>query len=46
MSNGYTQSTHRTSENAFDTTSETSTTIKKRGFDILVILQFDETFAY
>ena len=42
---GYTQSSQRTSENAFDTSSEASINIKKRGFDLLAIRPFDETFA-
>lgn len=38
-------SKHRTSENAFDTVSETAVNIKKRSFDLLAIGDYDEEMS-
>lgn len=42
--NGYHVDTHRTSENAFDTTSPIAVTIKRRSFDVLG-MEYEETWA-
>jgi hypothetical protein len=42
---GYNIDTFRTSENAFDTGSPTAMGIKRRGFELLGIAPYDETFA-
>eukprot|EP01038_Epipyxis_sp_PR26KG_P012077 gene12077-16162_t len=42
---GYTIDDKRTSENAFDTRSDLSISIKKRTFDLLGIFPYDESFA-
>jgi len=42
---GYNVDSYRTSEGAFDTNSATAMAIKKRGFDLLGIFPYDESFA-
>ena len=42
---GYNIDKHRTSEGAFDVTSELAIVLKKRSFDLLGIFPYDETLA-